>query len=115
PQELILHPKDSFVKDFIGSHRSPWLTAVDVIGRLYHEQVLDLSDLHIAHDNPEKILVVMNDNGKYEGTLFCGKQIDVEPIANNLQLYKAAKLLDDSHVNILPITKDDQLVGILTN
>lgn len=115
PQQLIIHPKNDFVKSFIGTHRSPWLTAVDVIGHLDHEHVLDLSDLHIAHDNPEQTFVVMNNDGKYEGTLFGGKQVEVEPIANNLQLYKAAKLLDDSHVNVLPITKGDQLVGILTN
>src|SRR5699024_12267400 len=45
PQQMILHPKTSFVKDFIGERMSPWQNAVDVICDCESSHMLCLANI----------------------------------------------------------------------
>src|SRR5690625_7794923 len=73
PQQLILHPKTQFVKDFIGERKSPWQTAVDVIADQSGKHVISKS----AYDNgdyPREGMLIIKDDSKI-GRASCRERV----------------------------------------
>lgn len=111
PQELILHPKTEFVKDFIGERKSPWQTAIDVIGHSTGDRVITEQE---AQSITHGFYIVTDENGNYLGAVENGTKKSIQTLENDLALYKATEILQRSEQNVFPILKGDKLVGTLT-
>lgn len=115
PQQLVTNPKNDFVKNFIGSHKSPWLTAVDVITNHSDKAILNMDQLASADVNPYGTYVVTDDSGTYRNMLKNGEQLTIEPLPNNLPLNKAVAYFEKNDIDLLPIIKGNKVIGTLTN
>ncbi|WP_077326474.1 ABC transporter ATP-binding protein [Virgibacillus siamensis] len=111
PQQLILHPKTDFVRDFIGERKSPWQTAIDVISDQSGERVIAEQK---ATENTKGLYVLIDDNGNYVGALENGTRRSLETLENDLALFKATEIIQKSEQEIFPVLKGNKLAGILT-
>lgn len=114
PQELILHPKTQFVKDFIGEKKSPWQTAVDVIADQSDKYVISQT----TYDNgtyPHKGMFIIKDEANlYKGAIVDANLTEIIPLQNDMPLYKATETIQSSRHSLFPVVKNDQLVGVLS-
>ncbi|WP_345238922.1 ABC transporter ATP-binding protein [Pontibacillus salipaludis] len=110
PQELILNPQTDFVRNFVGERKSPWQTAVDVM--------VDTTKKHIVQEGtsyPEVgTYIIEGEHQKYIGAVQNGKAIDLPPIQNDLHLRRATTVFDEYETSILPVVKNNILVGTLS-
>lgn len=115
PQQLVLHPKSQYVKDFIGERQSPWQTAVDVIVGQTDSNIITKT-AYEAGNYPEQGIVMMKDQeNKFSGAVVNGQQTDnVTILENNLPLYKAVDIMQDGHQDVYPVLKQERLIGTLT-
>ena len=115
PQRLVNYPVNDFVNRFIGSHRSPWQSAIDIIGDLTMNNVVQSRDI----ENNEKyrcgIWVVIDGSGRFQYMLLDGKTVETEVLANDTSLDKASDILAASPLDIIPIRKNKQIIGTLSN
>ncbi|GAA0611634.1 ABC transporter ATP-binding protein [Virgibacillus siamensis] len=111
PQELILNPRTEFVKDFIGERKSPWQTAIDVIADQTGDRVITEQQ---AKTVMRGFYIVTAQNGDYVGAIDDGAKKTLQTLENDLVLYKATEILQQSTQNIFPVLKGKKLVGILT-
>ncbi|PAV29587.1 choline ABC transporter ATP-binding protein [Virgibacillus profundi] len=115
PQQLILHPKTQFVKDFIGERKSPWQTAVDVISD--QSQIYVISDDSFKNGKYSKtgMYVIRDENNMYTGAIYNGNSIEVTTLPNDMPLYKATDIIESNDQDLFPVLKEGKLVGILSN
>ncbi|MFC0524981.1 ABC transporter ATP-binding protein [Pontibacillus salicampi] len=112
PQELILHPKNGFVKSFVGERQSPWQTAVDVM--------IDQTRSHIRQEKDEILLssegtfLLEGEDGSYKGAIHNGQRVTLPMIPNSMHLRKATPFFEQQEAEVLPVVKDNQLVGSLS-
>lgn len=114
PQNLILHPANDFVKDFIGSRKTPWQTAVDVIMDQTKSQVYSESDWNGQSVPSSGSYALMNEQGEYAGVVYEGKRQDAPPIDNSLTLREAMDILKKHSYPLLPVVKGNNLIGTLS-
>lgn len=115
PQQLILNPKNQFVRDFIGERQSPWQTAVDVIADQSQSHVISLTDYEQGLYDQSKTYAIKDEDNMYVGTVKNGNKIDIKTINNDVSLFQATEIIQSDEQVILPVLKDQRLVGVLTN
>ncbi|HLQ72397.1 MAG TPA: ABC transporter ATP-binding protein [Bacillota bacterium] len=113
PQQMILHPKTSFVKDFIGERKSPWQTAVDVICDRESPHMLSLEKIHEAGYPEQGIYFIHDNHYSFIGTVHNGEKVKVKTLPNNLPLYEATNMMENNEQTLYPVVKDTTLIGTL--
>lgn len=116
PQELILNPKTDFIKEFVGERKSPWQTAVDVMMDNRETHLIKESELgSLAPEQKQGLYIIVDDhNATYQGALLHGEKIDLPPISNDMHLREATSLFDKHNVTILPVVKENKVLGTLS-
>ncbi|WP_077621860.1 ABC transporter ATP-binding protein [Sediminibacillus massiliensis] len=114
PQNLILHPNNDFVKEFIGEKKSPWQTAVDVIMDDTFSKTISYLQYQRTNFNPRTLYIITGENMEYEGTYINGEKLEHPELPNDIPLIKATKLFREYETNILPVVKDNQVIGTLS-
>lgn len=114
PQNLILHPANDFVKDFIGSRKSPWQTAVDVIMNQKKSQVLFESEWKKGTSPQTGTYALKGDNGEYVGGIHEGSPVELSTIENSWTLREAMTTFESQSYPLLPVVKNKQLLGTLS-
>ncbi|ARI77376.1 ABC transporter ATP-binding protein [Halobacillus mangrovi] len=114
PQNLILHPANSFVKDFIGSRKTPWQTAVDVIMDQTKSQIYSSSDREADRVPSSGTYAIKDESGKYVTCVHNGKKSDFPSLANGMTLKEAITVFEKEDYPILPVVKGEQLIGTLS-
>src|SRR5699024_4907882 len=100
PQQLILHPETSFVKDFIGERKSPWQTAVDVICNLAPSHVLSVEEVGKTGYPERGMYVIRDKHHSYIGMVSDGKKIKAEILENDMTLFEAAEKMETETQNL---------------
>lgn len=114
PQQLILHPETSFVKDFIGERKSPWQTAIDVICNQNAPSLLSVADVSDSGYPEEGLYVIHDRNRSYIGAIRDGQKIKVKTLPNNMPLYEASGIMEKGSQSIYPVLKGEKLIGVLS-
>lgn len=114
PQQLILHPQTSFVKDFIGERKSPWRTAVDVICDRESSHMRSLADIHDSGYPKEGTFFIHDKNHAYISTVHNGANVKTKTLPNNMPLFEAADVMKHGEQMFYPVVKDDTLIGVLS-
>ncbi|WP_188455599.1 ABC transporter ATP-binding protein [Virgibacillus oceani] len=114
PQQLILHPANQFVRDFIGERKSPWQTAVDVIANQSFKNIITKKQFDHNEYLETEVYVVKEENDLFAGFVKNGELYSVKTLQNDMPLYKATELIQSSDQEIFPVLKDGKLLGILT-
>ncbi|WP_281975540.1 ABC transporter ATP-binding protein [Halobacillus litoralis] len=114
PQNLILKPANSFVKDFIGSRKTPWQTAVDVMVDQTRNKISTIEDYESGLI-PEKGTYVLNGNDEtYVGAVEDGKRVELPPLQNGIILKEAVNIFEETGHRVLPVMKGERLIGTLS-
>ncbi|SEB13995.1 osmoprotectant transport system ATP-binding protein [Thalassobacillus cyri] len=114
PQNMILHPKNEFVKEFIGNRKSPWQTAVDVIADQTGSRVISQNELENRKFEANKTYIIQDDAGKYAGAVKYGEKVELPVLTNDMPLKKAADIFEEHEEELLPVVKGQQLIGTLS-
>lgn len=115
PQQLILHPATTFVKDFIGERKSPWQTAVDVIADQSNDRVITEKMFAEKSYPSEGTYMIRDEHNMYRGAVINGIRWEVlQTLANDLPLYKATEIIQSSDQTLFPVIKEQKLVGVLS-
>ncbi|KGX92038.1 choline ABC transporter ATP-binding protein [Pontibacillus halophilus JSM 076056 = DSM 19796] len=114
PQQLILQPNSDFVKSFIGERKSPWQTAIDVMLDKEDNAILSKQKVDQGGVPSVGIYFVKDENGQYIGAYVDGLASDITPLPNDTHLRKATTMFDEQGVSILPVVKENQLLGTLS-
>ncbi|SDX28373.1 ABC transporter ATP-binding protein [Salimicrobium album] len=101
PQELILHPANDFVKNFIGERKSPWQTAVDVV-------------MKKEATTPAGMTFVTDEEGQYKYAEKEGREVEVPVLGNSTTLKEAVETLESTPEETLPVTKNNIFLGYIT-
>lgn len=115
PQELILNPGTSFVKDFIGEKKSPWQTAVDVIADHSEAYVISQTAYDKGEYPREGMFLIKNDANLYIDAVRNGNLTDITLLPNDMPLFKATNIMQSSKQPLFPVVKNDRLIGVLSN
>ncbi|MFQ3543216.1 ABC transporter ATP-binding protein [Halobacillus rhizosphaerae] len=114
PQNLILHPANAFVKDFIGGRKSPWQTAVDVMMDQTENQVYTEEDF-ANHQVPSRgTYALKNSAGTYSSAVHEGEKINLPALDNGMTLKEAMTVFEQHDYPLLPVVKRDELIGTLS-
>ncbi|SDJ70119.1 ABC transporter ATP-binding protein [Sediminibacillus albus] len=114
PQQLILHPKNDFVKSFIGEKKSPWQTAVDILMDRSMSRTVTLPQIEEQNVNPSGSYIIIGHEGEYIGTLINGEKIVHPELPNYLQLVKTIETFRANKTDLLPVVKNDRVIGTLS-
>lgn len=114
PQQLILHPETSFVKDFIGEKKSPWQTAVDVICDQESSHMLSLEIIHETGYPKHGMYFIHDKDYSYISAVQNGEKIKVKTLANNMPLYEATDMMENAEQTVYPVVKGKTLIGVLS-
>ncbi|WP_066174831.1 ABC transporter ATP-binding protein [Bacillus marinisedimentorum] len=111
PQQLILNPASEFVSEFIGEHKSPWMTAVDVMMSESSRYIIDDTQ---AENSSESIVFARREDGSYSGAFSSGKPVDSPVLAHSAVLKEAVRYFKDTPYQVLPVLKNGKLAGTLS-
>lgn len=114
PQNLILHPANDFVKDFIGSRKTPWQTAVDVIMDQTKSQVSAYSTWEDGMLPKSGTYALYNEDKTYAGMIYEGVKKEVPTLNNSWTLREAVSQFEKVDFALLPVLKGSQLIGTLS-
>ncbi|GGJ84949.1 glycine/betaine ABC transporter ATP-binding protein [Lentibacillus kapialis] len=115
PQQLVLNPETTFVKEFIGERKSPWQTAIDVIAGETESFVITKSAYDAGNYSKQGTFIVKDKDDMFVSALDNGKLVDnVIVLKNDMPLYKAVDELQQNNQQIYPVLKEEKLVGTLT-
>lgn len=114
PQQLILNPGNSFVKDFIGERKSPWQTAVDVIADPSDTRVITLEAFSNKKAQLAGTYIIKDKHNMYYGAAVNGVLQDFSVLENDLPLYKATEMIQSTNQDLFPVVKEQKLVGVLS-
>ncbi|GAA0433250.1 ABC transporter ATP-binding protein [Lentibacillus halophilus] len=115
PQNLVTHPINDFADHFIGSRKSPWQSAVDVIADTSFEYVVRASDLNTKNRYKNGIWVVVDDSNYFQYLLKDGQIVESDVLPNDMTLNQASYIVETSPYDLVPIVRDNQLIGTLSN
>lgn len=116
PQNMILHPANDFVREFIGDRKSSWLTAVDVMSEAKSPHLLSIHDLEAGNASSVLPLYITEEDGSLAGRIVEGTMIRerIPIVPNDMRLAQALPLFEQHQVEALPVVKDSKVVGILS-
>jgi len=114
PQNLILNPANEFVKDFIGSRKTPWETAVDVIMDRTKNQMYPVAELEKGTIPEKGTFALKNPDGTYATAIHDGETMDLPALENGMTLKEATAVFEKTDYPMLPVVKQDQLLGTLS-
>jgi len=114
PQKLILEPRDSFVRNFIGDKKSPWQTAVDIVASQTVSRILTQTAYEEGNFDSEQAYILSTDDGQVLCAVEHGKQQNVIEIPNDMNVLEAVGVFENTGTSILPVTKNNELIGTLT-
>src|SRR5699024_4127857 len=114
PNNLIFHPENKFVEQFIGEKKSPWLTAVDIITDRTNQFIIKGADWKQQIKQTKGLWVVKDDDDNFVNIFQNGKKIEASTLPNNIPLYKAVEILESSNQYVYPVLENDKLIGTLT-
>ncbi|MBM7552616.1 ABC transporter ATP-binding protein [Thalassobacillus pellis] len=114
PQNMILSPKNDFVKDFIGNRKSPWQTAVDVMVDQTANQVISKTSFDNGEYEKQGTYIIKGIDGTYFGAVKNGKEVKLPTLKNDIPLKKAAEKFEEHNEELLPVVKGAQLVGTIS-
>lgn len=116
PQKLITHPVDDFVDQFIGSRKSPWQSAVDVVADTSLANVVQKSDYEAAAQQYQSgVWIVVDSQNQYLYTLRNGETFESDPFPNDAQLQNAASTVETDVCGVIPVLKNNKVIGTLSN
>ncbi|MFP7493968.1 ABC transporter ATP-binding protein [Terribacillus saccharophilus] len=114
PQKLILEPRDSFVRSFIGDKQSPWQTAVDIVAAQSVSRILTQTAYEEGEFDSEQSYILSSDDGQVLCAVEHGKQQHVTAIPNDMSILEAVGVFEELTASILPVTKGEELIGTIT-
>lgn len=114
PQNLILHPKNDFVAQFIGEKKSPWLTAVDVISDQASSYVVQQDFFDQSTRYQTGTWIVMDHDNHYLTMWENGEVLNAQTIPNDMSLLQTVDMMKTSDQTLYPVIKDQQLIGVIT-
>lgn len=114
PEKLLLHPKTSFVKDFLGDRKSPWQTPITVVANQSQANIITEDKFRLGMYPKNKILIIKSAANRITGIVNQGERLNLDPLESDTPLYKAADILLGSNVSILPVVKDNKLIGTIS-
>lgn len=114
PQQLILHPKTEYVRDFIGDRKSPWLTNIGVIAKADYAYMMTREQAETSEYPKSSVIIIRDEDFRYDGAMIDGEYLSLKTLENNMPLYKAAEILEKNEQAIYPVLKGDKLAGVLT-
>ncbi|MFT9850068.1 ABC transporter ATP-binding protein [Aneurinibacillus sp. REN35] len=116
PQNMILHPADDFVREFIGNRKSEWLTAVDVISEPESPHLLSIQAWEAGERPAVHPLYIVQENGSLAGRVIDGRIVQERTpmLHNDINLSKALPLFEQYEVEALPVIKGENVVGVLS-
>ncbi|WP_163526122.1 ABC transporter ATP-binding protein [Halobacillus ihumii] len=114
PQNLILHPANSFVENFIGEKKSPWQTAIDVIMDQTEPQVYTADDIAAGNIPQEGTFAIKSDNGQFIFGLHNGEKVELPPLSHDMSLREATQVFEDVDYPLLPVVQNGKLIGTLS-
>ncbi|HLR66246.1 MAG TPA: ABC transporter ATP-binding protein [Virgibacillus sp.] len=112
PPRLMMHPKDQFVKDFIGERKSPWQTSVEMVANQSGDHVISVKKAENVFPTAGKFILKDGQN-RYAGAIDNGRSIQLKTINHDVPLYKATEMLQENDQQLLPVLKKQRLVGVL--
>lgn len=116
PQNLITQPVNDFVDQFIGSRKSPWQSAIDVIADTSLKNVIQENEWQAAEQQYQTgIWIVVDSANQFLYTLENGKTIRSETLRNDLQLKDAAETVETDTCGVIPVIKNSKVIGTLSN
>lgn len=116
PQKLITQPANDFVDQFIGSRKSPWQSAVDVISDTSLTNVIQESEWEASTEQYKSgIWVVVNAANHYLFTSENGETIKGETLHNDVQLKDASETVESDTCGVVPVIKNKEVIGTLSN
>ncbi|MEN1969975.1 ABC transporter ATP-binding protein [Lentibacillus sp. N15] len=114
PQQLILHPATTFVRDFIGERKSPWQTAVDVIADQSNDRVISKKVFLAKTYQLAGTYIIRDEHNMYAGAVTDGALQECTILENDLPLYKATEIIQSSKQDLFPVVKEQKLIGVLS-
>lgn len=115
PQRLVLNPKTTFVKEFIGERKSPWQTAIDVIAEQTGSNIITKAEHEEGNYPKQGIFFIKDQEDTLTGMIVDGEQKDTfKTLENDLPLYKATEILQNRNQQVYPIIKNEELIGTLS-
>lgn len=115
PQNLILNPKNEFVKQFIGEKNSPWQTAIDIVANHSSELVLTKKSFESRNYSNQPLQFLVDENQNFIDFIKNGEKTDGIFLPNNMTIHEATTVLQDEDQDVFPVLKDNKLVGTLTS
>jgi osmoprotectant transport system ATP-binding protein len=114
PQNLILEPKDSFVRSFIGDKKSPWQTAVDIVASRTASHMLSMEAFEAGQYDKDVAYILTGSEGELLCAVENGKQQDVGELPNDMNVLDAVAVFEEAGTSVLPVTKDNKVMGTIT-
>lgn len=114
PEELLLHPEDDFVKQFVGDRKSPWMTAVEVMVDRHSRLVTDEAEADRWTGEEEPLFLRGEGNrflGRWEGGTL---HRDVPILSHDTCLQEALGVFRETECDQLPVLQGEELVGVLS-
>ncbi|MGY4689954.1 ABC transporter ATP-binding protein [Salibacterium sp. K-3] len=114
PHELIHHPADDFVRDFIGDRRNEWETPVKHMMNPESEHSANVADLPNLPLYPAPLYIFDTDHQ------FLGRRREGEIVSHSttvspdMMLKKAVTYFEKTDVDALPVLEDGKLIGVLS-
>lgn len=115
PQNLILHPANPFVQDFIGDRKTPWLTAVDVLCDPHSPHLVSWSAFKQNQIPAVSPLFAEDEEGKLAGEWIGGELVHNPPVLqNDMRLHDALSIMEKYNKDALPVIKHGKIQGVLS-
>lgn len=112
PDNLVRHPKTTFVKEFTGKSQSPWETPVETIASSARKHILSRTDLKQGEYDPNLLYIIADENNNYVGMVKQGRTMEGIQLQHNLPLSEVAHMTEEVDQDLFPIVKENKLVGV---
>lgn len=114
PQNLILNPANEFVADFIGSRKTPWQTAVDVMVDHKESKVCTIEEFDAGRVPSQGTFALKGLEDKYVGGIQDGHRVQLPTLPNGMILKEAVQVFENGQYSVLPVVKNDCVIGTLS-
>lgn len=112
PDNLVRHPKTTFVKEFTGKSQSPWETPVETIASSARKHILSRTALKQGEYDPNLLYIIEDENNNYVGMVKQGRMMEGIQLQHNLPLSEVVHMTEEVDQDFFPIVKENKLVGV---
>ncbi|SHG60963.1 ABC transporter ATP-binding protein [Virgibacillus chiguensis] len=112
PDNLVRHPKTTFVKEFTGKSQSPWDTPVETIASSARKHILSRTALKQGEYDPNLLYIIADENNNYVGMVKQGRKMEGVQLQHNLPLSEVVHVTEEVDQDFFPIVKENKLVGV---